>query len=401
MNSVLRYLGPRPYTQAEARHFAGRSEQATALISLLGIHRVVRLQGESGVGKTSLANAAITPLLQRDGADVLPCVRLAPLLPMPASVTGNPLLWRIFVGWCGDPQEASQWMKLGLARYLADRPKPSGFGVLPSLRVIVLDEGAGFPSSMPQQHLAELANQLQAAMAEDSLLRILHIADIPSAAGASRTIGVPLDAGAAFTLDPLTRAEALASVHQLAGAANVEITAEAASKLVGDLVTTKLRSAGTRVERIGEQVDPVHLQLAWRGAIRALHTGDTVVRMDHVAQVSEETLQLDTFCEEAVQHAAEAAGLSTQDLMRWIAHEFVDREGARMAVPGEGGFLRGLPYTAAEALATEGLLVKYVVAATDWFELGHDRLAPVIRALGEVAPQVPPVEAQPAQTSAP
>lgn len=387
MNSPLRCIGPRPYKRAEAQWFAGRDQEVTELLSLLRVHKVVLLEGESGVGKTSLVNAGLTPLLEREGADVLPYARFCPRMASFHGATGNPLVWSVLFAWHGDPQEATRSLTSGLVRWLAARPRPTGFGVLPALRIIVLDEGAALSGGVQPSDLADLAEQLHSALHEDPLLRILRIADRIHGDRAADGQASYLPAEASFTLAPLSRAEALASVHQLAAGVGLEITGEAAAKLVGDLVTTKLRTVGGRVERVGEQVDPMHLQLAWRAAVRALAATDTLVRLDHVAHVTEEQIHLEAFYTDVVQQAADEAGLSSQDLMRWIAHEFLDDQGSRVSVPREGDVLRGLPYAAAEALTAQGLLMKDVMAGVDWFELGHDRLVPIV--LAHAQEQIP------------
>ena len=60
------YIGPRPFTLAEADRFFGRRTEISALRALLYANRVVVLHAPSGAGKTSLVTAGLIPTLDED-----------------------------------------------------------------------------------------------------------------------------------------------------------------------------------------------------------------------------------------------------------------------------------------------------------------------------------------------
>lgn len=72
------YPGARPHVEDDAGFFAGRDGEVDALAGLLQGHRVVLLWGASQVGKTSLVQAGLLPVLRRESSgQPAPFARLA------------------------------------------------------------------------------------------------------------------------------------------------------------------------------------------------------------------------------------------------------------------------------------------------------------------------------------
>jgi len=65
------YKGLAPFTAADALIFAGRREEARRLTNRILAHRLTVLYGEAGVGKTSLLQAGVGPLLAQQGGHLL------------------------------------------------------------------------------------------------------------------------------------------------------------------------------------------------------------------------------------------------------------------------------------------------------------------------------------------
>jgi hypothetical protein len=61
--SASPYPGARPFTEHEAKYFFGRALQVNELASAVSSYAVVLIQGAAGVGKTSLVQAGLLPLL--------------------------------------------------------------------------------------------------------------------------------------------------------------------------------------------------------------------------------------------------------------------------------------------------------------------------------------------------
>ena len=89
------YVGPQPFRHADWKRFFGREEPADELLSLVLASRVVILYAQSGVGKSSLVNAGLRPLLEKESFDVLPTARVQGGLPAgkTALQLGNPYVY--------------------------------------------------------------------------------------------------------------------------------------------------------------------------------------------------------------------------------------------------------------------------------------------------------------------
>ena len=78
-NDVQPYIGPRPFDRndKDEKRFFGRDYEADEIISLILGHRLVLVYAQSGVGKTSILNAKISPMLEEEyGFQVLPSARI-------------------------------------------------------------------------------------------------------------------------------------------------------------------------------------------------------------------------------------------------------------------------------------------------------------------------------------
>lgn len=68
----LRYTGPRPFTESESDRFFGRDEDIDALVRTVRLNRMTVLTGKSGMGKSSLLQAGVVPVLEKEGYMALP-----------------------------------------------------------------------------------------------------------------------------------------------------------------------------------------------------------------------------------------------------------------------------------------------------------------------------------------
>ena len=67
-NDAQPYVGPRPFERNDLDQamFFGRDYEADELVSLVFAHQVVLFYAQSGAGKTSLLNAGLIPLLEKE-----------------------------------------------------------------------------------------------------------------------------------------------------------------------------------------------------------------------------------------------------------------------------------------------------------------------------------------------
>ena len=71
-----RYPGPKSFSRNETNLFFGRSQDSEKLYQLIKLEKTVVLFSKSGLGKSSLINAGITPLIERDKDYGLLSIRL-------------------------------------------------------------------------------------------------------------------------------------------------------------------------------------------------------------------------------------------------------------------------------------------------------------------------------------
>ena len=72
---MRRYPGVSPFTRDQRNIFFGRSEDIKKLKKLILLRNQVLLYSKSGIGKTSLLDSGVIPLLS-DKYEIIVCIRL-------------------------------------------------------------------------------------------------------------------------------------------------------------------------------------------------------------------------------------------------------------------------------------------------------------------------------------
>src|SRR5690348_2255140 len=100
-NESTPFVGPRPFTREDAPLFFGRTDEANELLSLVVAEREVLLYAQSGAGKTSLLNAGLRPVLEKEAFEVLPLARVRGELPDDLDPThlANVYIFNVLAGW--------------------------------------------------------------------------------------------------------------------------------------------------------------------------------------------------------------------------------------------------------------------------------------------------------------
>src|SRR4051794_38617376 len=96
------YVGIRPFTVDDSSLFFGRDQEAHNLADLWQANHLTILHGPRGVGKTSLLQGGVMPLLDQNMVEVLPPGRVSRRTPTPAAVlprSGNPHVFALLSSW--------------------------------------------------------------------------------------------------------------------------------------------------------------------------------------------------------------------------------------------------------------------------------------------------------------
>lgn len=149
------YVGPRPFerTSADRARFFGRDEEAGEILSLVTAHPVVLVYAQSGAGKTSLLNALLIPMLEMDGFDVLPPVRVrhSGRQVLEPDRIANIYAYNVLMSWARAGEHANELAQLSIAEYLKRRPRPAASDGSAAPRIAIFDQFEELFTSYPDR----------------------------------------------------------------------------------------------------------------------------------------------------------------------------------------------------------------------------------------------------------
>ena len=379
------YVGPQPFRRADCQRFFGRDEPADELFSLVLASRVVILYAQSGAGKSSLVNAGLRPLLEKDGFDVLPTARVQGGLPegKTAFQLGNPYLYFTLTSWGEQAPDGTAEGTMNAA--LAHRTRATDRYGDPAYRLLIFDQFeelfTSFPACWAQRSrfVAELVN----CVANDERLRILfvvredHLADMLSLAEA-----FPVSLRSSMRLPLLGKDEAVEAIEGPLRGSGFCYAEGVATQLAEDLTQVRVEiSPGQVVEVPGDSVEPVQLQVVCTELWRALPPGATVITSEHVSSLGDATAALAHYYDDAVRGTARQVRLDSVFVRRWISSQLITSAKTRGTAYRGVLLTAGLPNPAVDALENRHLIRAESRAGARWYELTHDRfLRPIEQA---------------------
>ncbi|GAA0410417.1 hypothetical protein Acor_35310 [Acrocarpospora corrugata] len=385
------YVGLRAFQRADSHKFFGREREAYEVATRWQANRLTIMHGPSGVGKTSLINAGVLPLLDPDATDALPVGRVSHGSAFPAAGSArdpaaalppqhNPHVFALLSTWA--PHESpTRLARLTLASFLRGRPpRQDAFGD-PVLVLLVIDQAEElFDDFAHRQPYREwFLEQLRAALRADENIRLLlcirddHLASIMPYR--SMLVG---HSHSRFCLDPLAREEARQAIEGPLAGTGRSFTPPALRKLLNDLC---VEPGGPLPEQA--QAEPVQLQVACSMLWRSLPAGVTKITQVHVGDVAAADEQVTDFCEEMVREVAtEHLNGDLPRLTGWLARTFVTELVTRQRVDMGETVTAGMDNALVQALVDRDILH---ADRGGWCELSHDRLIhPILKAAGPI-----------------
>jgi GTPase SAR1 family protein len=369
--------------------FFGRHNETRELLKAIDENRIVLVYGPSGAGKSSLLNAGIHQSLEEE-FDLHMNVRVGGALPSIARTTeiGNIFT---FAAVCGLDLPANPMCRLvDCLRSLSRKPGKQG-------RILVLDQFEELFTQHPERHQdkIEFLLELAAALKDDENLRVIivirqeYLAEVELLAE-SLPDGLSLHK---FLLKRMDAKNALEAITAPA-ASYARFAKDVAEEIVKHLNIITVRGLeGVPVERLGEFIEMVHLQIVCRRLWEQLEPDIKLIQMTDLEDVAGEGRRfkefvvnaLDEFYNDVVKRVADSEetrshGNFSQEFIRFGCMQFVTATLTRTTVRWVAGRVGRLPDWIVNQLENRHLLRCEERGGERWYELAHDHLVkPVVR----------------------
>ena len=389
------FIGPSPFTRADAAFFKGRDEETTILEGLVMSRRVVLFFAQSGVGKSSLLEAGLIPRLTErrvigrgerarlyQKMAVLPVVRVGGPFP---SESGSPAL-NAFVSSAlsgllldTDPAAlARMTLKEGLSAYFANpRPESSPAVSIDSLLIIDQFEELFTHHADRWTEREDLFHQIRDALqAFENLHILLTIREDALAELTPYAHLLPDRLRSRFRLELLDKAKALDAVILPARQCGREFGQGVAKKLVEDLGHSRQRERPwpDAVNPPPVFIEPVYLQIVGRRLWDSLPPDKRIIEEADVQSIGDVDQTLEDYYAQKTQEVATRAGITERALRRWLGEKLITPARTRGLVFQSETDTEGLPNDAVELLENAYLLRRVRRGHDSWLELAHDRL---------------------------
>ena len=376
-NNSTPFVGPRPFKREDAAIFFGRTDEAHELLSLVVAEREVLLYAQSGAGKTSLLNAGLRPLLETEGFEVLPVVRVRYRSSQERETEhiANVYVFNVLTSWSALACKVTQLNTVNLAEFLNELPPQLDKEGLPRPRVLIFDQFEElftfYPERVGDRH--GFFEQVRDALGKNRLLRVIfamreeYIAELTPYA----TI-LPEKLRTRFRLERLREPAALQAVTEPLTHSRFCFAPGVAEKLIADLLQVNLGDKAHPVR--GEYVEPVQLQVVCDALCRRLPPNTSVITIEHLQNFGNVNEALANFYKGCLKETTRTTHVWGSRLQRWFGEKLITPEGVRDAVRQSQKETGGLPNRAVQKLEELHLIRgEERPGRGRWYELTHDR----------------------------
>ena len=390
---VSPYVGPQPFPRQMAGKFFGRSHDAAEILKLIAANRFVLIYAPSGAGKSSLLNTLVHDSLEEQGLEALLGARVGGALPagVKAADIRNIFTFSVVYGLEGSTPNVQCRLSDSLQmRHI--RPGVRG-------RVVIFDQfeelftqhaerfedRKGFFEDVLEAMHADPGLRVVFAMRQEYLADIdPYLADLPDK--------FPFQRFALRRLDLEGVLEAIVAP----ATPYADFADGVAEEIVRQLNTIRVAGFdGVVVEKRGEFIEMVHLQIVCQRLWAALPAGITRIEMADVERAAGAGKSFvdfvvnalnafydDTVASVANSRATEEAGGYTKELIQLGCMKFVTMSATRTMIERKTDRTGRLPNWIIDQLEKSHLFRVETRGGSQWYELSHDRLAdPVARQL--------------------
>lgn len=374
------YVGPRPFQRQDSHRFFGRDQEANELLSLIVANRAVLLYAQSGAGKTSLLDAQVSALLEKEGFNVMPTARVQGPALEGIEQTSIPNLHTFYtlLTWQEQTADPQTLLPQTIPSYLSQLPsRLDEYGDrIP--RVLIFDQFEELFTAYPGrwQDREAFFQQINHALQADSLLRVVfsmredYIAQLDPYADL-----LPKGLRARFRLERMRPGPALDAVKKPLLNTPRHFAPGVAEQLVEDLRKVRVETAvGTASTVIGEFIEPVQLQVVCQNLWQDLPADVTTITHEHLQRFGDVNQALSRFYERGIQQTAQLPQIAEKPLREWFENTLITPAGTRGTVYRGRVETGGVQNTAVEQLENLHLIRGEWRAGARWYELTHDRL---------------------------
>jgi tetratricopeptide (TPR) repeat protein len=370
--------------QSDTTRFFSRKSEARDVSSLWQADRVTVLHGPTAVGKSSLLNKFVLPLLrQQTGIDLLPIGGLrydnirvltdvAPDRDHSLALLGH---WIQFDGIPGH--------EMSIADFLLARPQLLSANGDPHSVLVAIDQFeelfTTFPTNQTKQEefINELAEALQRLPALKLLLvvRDEHVASLSTYE--TRLSQYPLNY---VQLDALTPTTAVGASQELFVGTGHIFDSGVAEELVDQIRTIMYTDLlGDSTTLIQDQVMPFLIQVVCAELLKSLPPDLEVITSEDLHYMGGVDQALARFYDTAMHDVQLEMGETEQNLRTWIESTFITELGTRGSANRGVIMTADLPNRIADTFAKRHILVLDHRLHSSWYELVHDRMIAPIR----------------------
>jgi hypothetical protein len=394
------YVGPRPFGPSgeDRERFFGRNDETQEIVTLILNHQLVLIYAQSGTGKTSILNAAVTPELEKNGFEVLPLTRVGFSARSATDVDkslyyDNDLNFYIFNTLCSlkpniDPKLLAN---KSLLTFLNDYFPPKLSDNKPSPQVIIFDQFEELFNLFPERWHEQqeiFFKQVAQVLDKNHLLRIVFVIREDYVGQLLPFAWIlPEKLRPRFRLERLRKGAALSAIKGPLENIRFHFDEDQAENIVDDLLKMRIETITGEIREVeGEFVEPIQLQVVcqrlWHKRLSLSNSSSPLsntLSPHDMELLGDVDAALSDFYVNTIDEAAKQCRIYEGDLRRWFEEKLITPSGTRAIVHRDTESTGGMPNQVVDILENMHIVRKEWRSGSPWFELTHDRLIQPIK----------------------
>lgn len=381
------YVGPRPFGSTDQDKFFGRNREARDLIDLVVANNAVLLHSKSGLGKTSLVNALLVPLLiQEEGFEALPVARVAHVASEPAGLqVRNIYVFNALMSCSQHFDSPTKFADISFTEYLAKLERPEDVFGDPAPRILIFDQFEELFTTYPErwQDRRSFFEQIGNALEKNRSLRVIFSMREEYIGELEPYVSLLPGSPPRFRLEGLNEQTAIVCVREPLRLTNRTFAPGVAERLVKNLLRVPARTSSGMLEIEGQFVEPVQLQIVCQSLWNSLDPTVSVITREQLESLGNVDESLNSFYESVISRTVQLTEIKEGQLRRWLERALITPAGSRAVVFRGREESEKLPNRVIDALEDQRIIKSELRGGERWYELSHDRFIEVIKKSNE------------------